>query len=1099
MSNTVNEGHPTLDKYESWRLQLLEQIFDNACDAIFVADEKGRLQYINEVAKQYFAINPDNICISNVFDFDKRYTTQQLWKELFAELSEKKSLVFDDNIFVPGADTEMPVEKSYRLLEVNSMFYIISTLRDISKRKHKEQELKTTNQKLESIFNELSDVLWSVLLPDFKMLFVTPSVESLYEIDMDEWLKDSTWWTKLIHPDDAYVVDEIFQHLSSEGSYAVTYRICTPGGKTKWVFNKGKYIYDDAGLPVRIDGIVMDRTTQHNTQAALDEEMKLQEVLIDIASTYINIDPQNVVETINDSLRKMGLFVKADRSYVFDYDFEVETTSNTFEWCNTGIEPEIQNLQDVPMELFPQWIAQHRQGLPFIIANVSELDDDESADLKKLLSDQGIKSLIAIPMLQGKNLVGFVGFDSVSNYHSYSENEKRILFLFGQMLINIRYRQKLDNQLRIQEEKYRNIITNMNLGLLESDNNNIIQYANQSFCDMSGYTLEELKGKDETTFLLKEEYKTIVKKKNMLRKNSISDGYEVEVVDKHGIDKWWFISGAPNYNDKGQLIGTIGIHLDISSQKQLESELAQAKTVAEAASKSKELFLANMSHEIRTPLNVIIGMIRQLAKDDLTANQSFYVKRAEISAKHLLTILNNVLDIAKIESGDMQIISQPFSISALMGNAHSLMVSQVREKNLEFTLHIDERIHNVHLGDETRLMQVLINLLGNAVKFTEQGRIELNVELINETEKDQKVRFEVNDSGVGMSKTFINQIFDKFSQENSASNRKYEGTGLGMAISNDLIKLMGGEMNVQSIKNIGTSCSFELTMPIAEPGVELTTTKLPKQNYFKGMKALLVEDNDMNRFIAVQSLDYLGFKTDTAENGKTGVDMVRKNAYDLILMDIQMPVMDGVEATVQIRETLGIKTPIVALTANAFKKDIELYIAKGMDGFIIKPYDENDFFRSIDKAINHSSEAEVFVAGPELSEDTEDTDNTLHPERTHPNTSVVKYDLSLLYKIGKGNQEFVNSMIKLFISLVDENVHLLKQAREKGDHTVIRSIAHKMKPSIVQMGVESLREVVISLEKFEVKEDNVDIMEDMVDMLVETLVKLTDELRANHK
>ncbi len=809
----------------------------------------------------------------------------------------------------------------------------------------------------------------------------------------------------------------------------------------------------------------------------LDQELKLQEVLIDIASTYINLDPKDVENTINKSLAKMGLFVSSDRAYIFDYDFEKGSTSNTYEWCNEGVSPEIDHLQQIPIEYFPQWVEQHQKGEAFYIPDVSALEDDGEGGLKSVLEPQGIKSLIAIPLLDGEELIGFVGFDSVKKHYDYSEKEKRLLFLFGQMLINIRNRQKWDNQLRLQEEKYRNIIANMNLGLLEVNLNDVIQYANQSFCDMSGYSLEELKGQRAAELFVAEHNRQTVYDKNEQRQKAVSDSYEIQVSDKNGQPHWWFISGAPQYNDKGQLIGSIGIHLDITAQKRLEQELAKAKTFAEAAAKAKELFLANMSHEIRTPLNVIIGMIRQLTKENLTTDQHFYVKQSESSAKHLLTILNNVLDIAKIESGDMEIVQEAFSPSALAYNVHSIMYSQARDKNLEFKLNVSPDIKPVLKGDETRLRQVLINLVGNAVKFTQKGNIKLSVDLLEESPETQKLCFEVSDTGIGMSEDFVSRIFDKFSQEHNSSNRKYEGTGLGMAISHDLIQLMGGKMEVQSTKNEGTNCRFELSFPVGNPDSLVSKSQQIKEGTFKGKKALLVEDNEMNRFIAIQSLDYLGFETTEAENGLIATERIREQNFDIVLMDIQMPVMDGVEATTFIRETLNNQTPIIALTANAFKHDIDLYLKKGMNDFITKPYDEQDFFRKIEHVLSLAY-------------------NVLQADSTQSETKHDKplYDLGQLEKISRGNPDFTQKMIAIFIGLSKENTAKLEAALAHDDLETIQKTAHKIKPSIDQMGIESLKEVVRKVEKYDLAAGSRQELSQLVGSIIGVLGAVVREL-----
>lgn len=624
---------------------------------------------------------------------------------------------------------------------------------------------------------------------------------------------------------------------------------------------------------------------------------------------------------------------------------------------------------------------------------------------------------------------------------------------------DISERKNNEEVLKLQEEKYRNIIANMNLGLLEVDLNDTIIFANQGFCEMSGYQLEELKGRKAAELFVSDAHKNTIISKNELRKKHESDGYEIEVNDKKGEKKWWFVSGAPNYNDKGQLVGSIGIHLDISEQKVLERELAKAKSIAEAAAKAKELFLANMSHEIRTPLNVIIGMIRQLTKEDLTTDQHFFVKQSESSAKHLLTILNNVLDVAKIESGEMEILDNPFSPSALLYNVHSIMYSQAMEKNIKFILHVSQEIKPVLIGDDTRLRQVLINLIGNAIKFTREGSILLTAEVAKETDTHQAITFEVIDTGIGMSQDFISKIFDKFSQEQNSANRKYEGTGLGMAISYDLVKLMKGDMTVDSTKEEGTTFQFTIHFPIGKSESLISKSQQIKPGAFKGLKALLVEDNEMNRFIAIQSLDFLGFETLEAENGKIAIELVKNNHFDIIFMDIQMPIMDGVEATIYIRRELKLDTPIIALTANAFKHDIELYLEQGMNDFITKPYDEPDFFRKIDHVLSLFAHQH---SGLKSQAGLRDANSDL----------PSLYNLAQLKSMSRSDENFIIKMISIFIRIVLENDALIEDALQNQRFEEIKKLAHKIKPSIDQMGIISLKDVVRQIDKFELKAGN---------------------------
>lgn len=496
------------------------------------------------------------------------------------------------------------------------------------------------------------------------------------------------------------------------------------------------------------------------------------------------------------------------------------------------------------------------------------------------------------------------------------------------------------------------------------------------------------------------------------------------------------------------------ISRDVTVRKKAEIELANAKNLAEHAAKAKELFLANMSHEIRTPLNVVIGMIRLMLKEDLTIDQTYYVNQAGSAAKHLLTILNNILDMSKIESGELQLDEKDFSLSVMLYNVHSILYSQAQEKGIDFRLYVASDIAPALVGDDIRLRQVLINLLGNSIKFTEKGHVSLSVELIKTTDTSQTVKIIVEDTGIGMSDDFIANIFDKFSQEQNASNRKFEGTGLGMAISRDLVLLMNSDLKVDSHKGKGTTISFELELPIGNKDKLIDTSHFVKPNVLEGFRILIAEDNPMNRFIASRSVEYLGCTYSEAENGLEAIEKVKNEHFDLILMDIQMPEMDGLEATKYIVKNIDDQIPIIALTANAFKHDIDVYLANGMIDFITKPYDEQEFFRKLEYHLrkkNHNLEYDISYLPVE-----EQIQEKL--------LEASEYDLTEIRKISNDDNDIIKIMLNLFVNLVNENSKLIEEALEVNDVEKIRKIAHKIKPSIDQLGINSLKEKILKLE-----------------------------------
>lgn len=952
-----------------------------------------------------------------------------------------------------------------------ALMALLGTSIDITARKKAEMELLRAKQQIESIFGKMEDVIWSVSLPGHKLLFMTPSAEKLYEVPNAIWEENTEYWITCIHPEDVHVVDEISKKIEKEHNYEVTYRIITGSGSVKWVRNRGRVIFGKDNEPVRLDGIIRDVTEQHRQEDLIVQHTELQNILISLSSSFMNVDLDKVESAIQSSLQRLGEFVNADRVYIFSYDFTRNVSSNTHEWCAEGIHPEIENLQDVPVEFIPQWVEKHQQGEPFYVEDVLTLPDEGPESLRGILEPQGIKSLLTLPMLDHKGLYGFVGFDSVREHHHYSDKELALLEVFSQMLVNVNQRRLYVNALLNQEEKYRNIISNLNMGLVEISLENRIRFANQTFLETAGLSLGEIRNVPAYPLLFGAGFYDETKEQQQrLLENAVS-GLEVFVPGRNGHKRWWFVSLVPNFNDKGDKVGHIGIIMDITGRKELELELAEAKAEAEKAALAKEHFLANMSHEIRTPLNVIIGMVRELNKQNLGADQRFYVAQSDSAAKHLLTVLNQILDMAKIDSGKFTLESLDFSLATAASNAFSILYSQAKEKNINFDLYIDERLHRAHVGDEGRLRQIFINFLGNAIKFTEKGSVNFRLDLIGDSPDSQQVRFTVRDTGIGMSDEFQKILFQKFAQEQELATRKYEGTGLGMAIAREIIMMMGGDIEIDSKKGFGTTIRFELELPKGDITRLRSFGSKVEQNIFKDYRILLVEDNEMNRFIALQSLHFFGCKVDEAVNGLEAVEKARENEYDLILMDIQMPEMDGVQAARIIRDELKREVPVVALTANAFRHDIDKYLKAGMVNYVTKPFTEEELSAVLAKELPNPGNDGGLAA------------------------DTLLYDIDVLRKISHGNEAFEEKMIHLFLDLSDSAITELNEAMDSEDYSQTRSIAHRIKPSIDNMGIESLRGVIRDLESFPTDGD-AGRRKELVQLVTKTLHKVRVQLKS---
>jgi PAS domain S-box-containing protein len=913
---------------------------------------------------------------------------------------------FEGRLLVPGQPLRW-LQASAQLSGTDATGPLYSgMLTDITQLKQAEEVVHSQEQRWRLAMERFGDGAWEFDYETGEEYFSQAYHAMLgYAPDSPEPLPGS--WEQHVHPDDRTLsLEAADAYLRGEKPiYSVERRLRCQDGSYKWVLTRGLITRRDAqGQPLTMTGVHTDISAVKEASMALEASMlRFSTTIANFQEGILLEDEHHQVVLANAALCRI---------------FSLDITPGQLVGYNTRLLGQHMQHQFRQPEVFAQRYATIVRERQLLTAELFELADGR--------------------VIQGDFVPIFVADRYIGHLWKFQD---------------ITERKHNDDALRQREEKYRGIIENMNMGLVEMDLDRRVLFVNQAFSDITGYDRASFNEHHTLDRLMTSEDVDLTRQRDQRRRRGESETYELSITDSTGAPKWLLISAAPLYDENRQIYGSIAIGLDITHQKVLEQNLRAAKEQAEDSARAKELFLANMSHEIRTPMNAILGMGQLLAKTPLDAVQKTYLQAIETSGENLLVILNDILDLSKIGASQLHIERIGFSLPELLLQIEKSLHFKAEEKGLIFQVKLDERLPAVLLGDPYRITQVLLNLAGNSIKFTEKGSVTITCTQASTDDTHVVLQWSVADTGIGIDAEYLADIFKEFSQEDSSVTRRFGGTGLGLSISRQLVQLMGGEISIDSEKHRGTDSHFQLRLPIGTaadlPRKTLITASIREK--LRGQRVLLVEDNHFNRQIAKGFLQNAGLLVEEAENGAESVELARHGTFDVVLMDVQMPVMNGLEATAYLRQHLHLRTPIIALTANAVKGEREKCLHAGMNDYLSKPFQEEELLKVLYRWTLGEHPAAIA--------------DTALPALAAPSPAAL-YNLDIVRQIGQNDVSFTLLMLESFIESCGEAITELRIAVAEQDTLQLRKAAHKLKPSLDHLQVYHLLPRVVELDNW---------------------------------
>ena len=1052
------------------RTEWLSAVVNASADGIIAIDQRGAIKFFNPAAEHIFGWKAEDIIgwpMDCLLPEELREAASGRLRGYFTTGMPRTAV--GETIELTGMHcdgTRLPLELSLSVGNPSGKGFALVVIRDITERRRREQELCRAKElaeenaaRLRRLSRAVEQSPTSVIItdPQGSIEYVNPGFEHVTGYSADEALGRNPRILKSdVHGPEFY--EKMWKTLSRGEVWRD--RLCNrkKNGELIWEDATIGPVFDEHGAVTHFVAVKMDITARKHAETELKEALEQLQRTTSLQHAILNGSEYSIIATRADGT--ITVFnAGAERMLGYRADEVVgKATPEIFHDGNEVVERARTQAAEVGSPVppgFETFVNKSRLGRP---------NENEWTYIRKDGTRFPVQLSVTPICDNTGQITGFMGVAQ-----------------------DITERKRAEEALSASETRYRLLAENMRDVVWAVDGSLRRTYVSSSIRLLTGHTVEEAMqlSFDEvvTPETAKQVREAFAKVAAQARENpevlQEPIWLEMEYRCKNGGTIWAEANATIHVGKNGSFSAAMGVSRDITARKkasqrlqeyackleQANRELEEATVAARAASEAKGQFLANMSHELRTPLNGVIGMTELLRGTQLDDRQIDFVEACHSSGRVLLNLINDILDFSKIEAGKLELDEREFDLGQMVKETVEAVTIQARQKKLQLVSHVAPQARCRVRGDDVRLQQILINLIGNAVKFTEAGQVAVKVELAEPRAGKPAIRFEVSDTGIGIPADRSDRLFQSFSQADSSTTRKYGGTGLGLAISKNLVELMGGQIGVTS--QFGRGSTFWFVVPLQRATLERPEKSARSEAtvgrrrtcdaLLNGRRVLLAEDNRVNRMYVQEVLRQVGMGCCAVDNGLQAIQAARSERFDLVLMDCQMPEMDGFEATRRIREMecdgqLAGRLPIVALTANAVKGDRERCLEAGMDNYISKPFEPDALLAIIGRLLAASGEEPV-------------EERPAEPGPTpSPSESSPPIDRGALLIRCMGNLEFAQSLLSDFEVDLPERVDQIAQRIHEGDVRATAESAHALKGAAGTVAAESLRALAAEIE-----------------------------------